>query len=220
MNKKYVLEFCVIGVFYSMLFSENNILWDFGVIIRQSDLQINSNETTFQHPANQKVFQKKINAVIADSFIPPSRSNLSYDFSDTLVNKLSENITELALEKNIYQIGLMAKKYYLKKNYGYVIKFLLNRNLSLLSKHNRRDLEYLLADTFYRTGDYKKAEEQVLYLLKQYKSDRLYLLLAMIYESLGENNTANEHYLKLITHFPNSDYIISAKIKSRILGQQ
>ena len=219
MDKKYVLSFCIIGVFYSMLFSENNILWDFGVIIRQSDLQNNSNETSFQHPANQKVFQTKINAVIADSFIPPSRSNLSSDFSDPLVNKLSENIAELTLEKNIYQIGLMAKKYYLKKNYGYVIKLLLNRNLHLLSKHNRSDLEYLLADAFYRKGDHKKAEEQVLSLLKQYESDRLYLLLAMICESLGENNTANEHYLKLITHFPNSDYIISAKIKSRILDK-
>ena len=210
----------MIGVFYSMLFSGNNILWDFGVIIKQSDLQNNSNENHFQHPTNQKVFQKKINAVIADSFIPPSRNNFSYDFSDPLINKLSEKLAELTLEKNIYQIGLMAKKYYLKKNYGLVIELLQNRNLVLLSKHNRSDLEYLLADSFYRTGDYKKAEEKVLSLLKQNKSDRLYFLLAMICESLGEKNTANEHYLKLITHFPNSDYIISAKIKSRILGQQ
>ena len=34
-----------------------------------------------------------------------------------------------------------------------------------------------------------------------------------------ENNTAKKHYLKLIDQFPNSDYITSAKIKSRILGQ-
>ena len=139
MDKKYVLGLCMIGVFYSMLFSGNNILWDFGVIIRQSDLQNNSNETLSQNSANRKVFHTKINAVIADSFIPPSNSNLFSDFSDPLVNKLSENIAELTLEKNIYQIGLMAKKYYLKKNYGYVIKLLLNRNLDLLSKHNRSD---------------------------------------------------------------------------------
>jgi len=89
----------------------------------------------------------------------------------------------------------------------------------MLSEQSRSDLEYLLADAFYRTGKYKKAKKQVLSLLKQYKSDRLYLLLAMIYESLHENNTAKQHYLKLIAQFPNSDYIISAKIKSRILGQ-
>ena len=89
MDKKYVLGFCMIGVFYSMLFSENNILWDFGVIIKQSDLQNNSNETPFQHPANQKVFQKKINAVIADFFIPPSRSNFSQSNSCLRTSKTS-----------------------------------------------------------------------------------------------------------------------------------
>ena len=93
------------------------------------------------------------------------------------------------------------------------------RDLDVLSEHNRSDLEYLLADAFYHMGEYKKAQEQVLSLLKQNKSARLYMLLAMIYESLGENNIAKEHYLKLIAHFPDSDYIISAKIKSKILGQ-
>ena len=72
----------------------------------------------------------------------------------------------------------------------------------MLSVQKRSDLEYLLADAFYHTGEYKKAREQVLSLLKQTKSDRLYLLLAMIYESLGENNIAKENYLKLITQFP------------------
>ena len=113
----------------------------------------------------------------------------------------------------------MAKKYYFKKNYRYVIELLLHRDLDMLSNQNRNDLEYLLAFAFYHTGEYKKAQEQVLSLLKQNQSDRLYLLLAMIYESLGENNIAKEHYLKLIAQFPNSDYIISARIKSRILGR-
>ena len=112
-----------------------------------------------------------------------------------------------------------AKKYYFKKNYWYVIELLLYRDLDMLSNQNRSDLEYLLADSFHHIGEYKKALEQVLSLLKQNKSDRLYLLLSMIYESLGENNIAKEHYLKLISHFPDSDYIISAKIKSKILGQ-
>ena len=126
---------------------------------------------------------------------------------------------ELLSEKNISQISKEAKKYYFKKNYRYVIELLYQRDLDMLSEQNRSDLEYLLADAFYHTGKYKKALEQVLSLLKQNKSDRLYLLLSMIYESLGENNTAKEHYLKLIDQFPNSDYITSAKIKSRILGQ-
>ena len=126
---------------------------------------------------------------------------------------------ELLSEKNISQISKEAKKYYFKKNYRNVIELLYQTDLDMLSEQNRSDLEYLLVDAFYHTGQYKKAREQILLLLKQNKSDRLYLLLAMIYESLGENNTAKEYYLKLIDHFPESDYIISAKIKSRILIQ-
>ena len=113
----------------------------------------------------------------------------------------------------------MAKKYYIKKKYQHVVELLHQRNLDMLSEQNKSDLEYLLAVAFYHTGDYNKAREQVLSLLKQNKSDRLYLLLAMIYESLSENNTAEEYYLKLIVQFPDSDYINSAKIKYRILGQ-
>ena len=217
MDKKYVLGCCMIGVFYSMLFSGNNILWDFGVIIRQPDLQ--NNPKDINHPANQKVIQAQINAVISDPFIPPIRSAFPPDIYDPLVYTLPKRFTELALKKNIYQIELMAKKYYLKKKYQHVIELLHQRNLDMLSEQNKSDLEYLLANAFYHTGGYKKAREQVLSLLKQNKSDRLYLLLAMIYESLSENNTAEEYYLKLIVQFPDSDYLNSAKIKYRILGQ-
>ena len=219
MDKKCVLGFCVMGLFCSMVFSENDILWDFGVVIRQPDLQNNSKDVSRQYPTKQKVFQAKINAVIADPFIPPVRSTFPPDVSDPLIYKLSKKLTELTLEKNIYQIGSMAKKYYLKKNYRYVIELLFQRDLDMLSVQKRSDLEYLLAGAFYHTGKYKKAREQVLSLLKQTKSARLYLLLAMIYESLGENNIAKENYLKLITQFPDSDYIISARIKSRILDR-
>ena len=219
MDNKYVLGLCVMGLFCSMVFSENDILWDFGVVIRPPDIQNNQKDAKHQHLANKEVFQPKINAVITDPFIPPVKSTLSSQISDPSVIILPEKIMELISEKNISQISKEAKKYYFKKNYQYVIELLYQRDLDMLSEQNRSDLEYLLADAFYHTGEYKKALEQVLSLLKQNKSDRLYLLLSMIYESLGENNTAKEHYLKLIDQFPNSDYITSAKIKSRILGQ-
>ena len=218
-DKKCVLGFCVMGLFCSMVLSENDIFWDFGVIISQADIQNNPKDAYRQYPTKQNVFQTKINAVIADPFIPPVKSTLRPDISDPLVYKLSNNLAELALEKNIFQIRSMVKKYYLKKNYQYVIELLYQRNLDMLSEQNRSDLEYLLADAYYHAGKYKKAQEQVLSLLKQNKSARLYMLLAMIYESLGENNIAKEHYLKLIAQFPDSDYIISARIKSRILGR-
>ena len=219
MDKKWLFGFCVVGLFCSLAFSKNDILWDFGVVIKQSDVQNNPKNASREQSANQKGFQAKINAIISDPFIPPVRNTFYPEISDPLVYKLSEAPAEMTLEKNIYQIGSMAKKYYFKKNYRYVIELLLYRDLDMLSNQNRSDLEYLLAFAFYHTGEYKKSQEQVLSLLKQNKSDRLYLLLAMIYESLGENNIAKEHYLKLISHFPDSDYIISAKIKSKILGQ-
>ena len=219
MDKKWVLAFCVFGLFCSLAFSKNDILWDFGVVIKQPDLQNNPKNASREHSTNQKGSQSKINAVISDPFIPPVINTFYPEISNPLIYKLSEIHTKLTLEKNIYQIGSMAKKYYFKKNYRYVIELLLHRDLDMLSNQNRNDLEYLLAFAFYHTGEYKKAQEQVLSLLKQNKSDRLYILLAMIYESLGENNIAKEHYLKLIAYFPDSDYIISAKIKSKILGQ-
>jgi tetratricopeptide (TPR) repeat protein len=218
-DNKYVLGLCMMGLFCSMVFSENDILWDFGVVIIPPDIQNYQKDALHQHPANQKVFQSKINAVITDPFVPPVKSTLSSQISDSSVIILPEKIMKLTSEKNISQISKEAKKYYFKKNYRYVIELLYQRDLELLSEQNRNDLDYLLADAFYHTGEYKKALGQVLSLLKQNKSDRLYLLLSMIYESLGENNTAKEHYLKLIDQFPNSDYITSAKIKARILGQ-
>ena len=219
MGKKNVLSFCLIGLFFSMLFSKNDILWDFGVVIREPNPQKSPNTTPHQHPVNEEVFQTKINAVISDPFIPPIRSAFSPEIYDPLVYTLPKLFTDLTLKKNIYQIESMAIKYYFKKNYQYVIELLHQRNLDMLSEQNKSDLEYLLADAFYHTGEYKKAREKVLSLLKQNKSDRLYLLLATIYESLSENNTAKEYCLKLIVQFPASDYINSAKIKSRILGQ-
>ena len=219
MGKKYVLGFCMLGLFCSMVFSENNILWDFGVVIRKHDLQNNSKDVPHQHQTNQEVFQTKINAVIADPFIPPIRSAYPPKISDPLVYTLPKCFIELTLDKNIYKIESIAKKYYFKKNYQYVIELLHQRDLKMLSEHKRSDLEYLLANAFYHSGEYKEALEQVLSLMNQKKSARLCLLLAMIYESLDESNTAKEHYLKLIDQFPDSDYIISAKIKSRILSQ-
>ena len=122
-------------------------------------------------------------------------------------------------EKNIFWISNEAKRCFIINNYGCVIELLQQRDLSRLTQRHQKDLEYLFAEALYKTGQYKKARDQVLSLLMQNETDRLYLLLAMIYESLGQNNNAKEYYLKLITQYPKSDYIASAQIKSRILGR-
>ena len=87
------------------------------------------------------------------------------------------------------------------------------------SKQTRESLNYLLAMSYYRTGSFDKAKAKVLSLLKQNENDELYLLIAMIYESLGDIKSAKDNYIKLICLYPESDYFISAKIKTRILNQ-
>ncbi len=110
MNNKYVLGLCVMGLFCSMVFSENDILWDFGVVIRPPDIQNNQKDALYQHPTNQEVSQPKINAVITDPFIPPVKSTLSSHISDPSVIILPEKIMKLISEKNISQISKRGKK--------------------------------------------------------------------------------------------------------------
>ncbi len=192
-----------------MGFSEDEVLWDFGVVIKPTVIKDANKENPLKFSSRENNSHVKINAVITDPFIPPVRNILSAEKSDQVANKPAEI--------SIYQLKLAAEKSYLMKNYPNVIAMLHYRDLSLLSEKVRKDLIYLLADAYYQNGNYTKAQTQVISLLKQNESDKLYLLLAMIYESLGDNKNAKNNYQKLIAYYPNSDYFNSAKIKSRIL---
>jgi tetratricopeptide (TPR) repeat protein len=198
-----------IGIFCSMGFSEDEVLWDFGVVIKPTVIKDANKENPLKFSSRENNSHVKINAVITDPFIPPIRNILSAEKSDQVANKPAEI--------SIYQLKLAAEKSYLIKNYPNVIAMLHYRDLSLLSEKVRKDLIYLLADAYYQNGNYTKAQTQVISLLKQNESDKLYLLLAMIYESLGNNKNAKDNYQKLIAYYPDSDYFNSAKIKSRIL---
>ncbi|MBC8256649.1 MAG: tetratricopeptide repeat protein [Candidatus Marinimicrobia bacterium] len=198
-----------IALICSIGFSENEILWDFGVVIRKSELQPANNEILDKFPSKYKNSQTKINAVIADPFIPPTINR------NTSI--ISRKVISEPIDLNIHQIKTTAEKSYLMKNYPHVIAILYQRDLSILSEKDQNDLIYLLADAYYQNGNYTEAKTQALSLLKHNRSDKLYILLAMIYESLGENKNAKDNYQKIIAYYPNSDYFNSAKIKSRIL---
>ena len=189
--------------------SEDEVLWDFGVVIKPTVIKDANKENPLKFSSRENNSHVKINAVITDPFIPPVRNILSAEKSDQVANKPAEI--------SIYQLKLAAEKSYLMKNYPNVIAMLHYRDLSLLSEKVRKDLIYLLADAYYQNGNYTKAQTQVISLLKQNESDKLYLLLAMIYESLGNNKNAKDNYQKLIAYYPDSNYFNSAKIKSRIL---
>ena len=205
---KFVLCFSI-GLFYSMGFA-NEVLWDFGVVITQPEIQT-VKEVPHLLSSKEKKTRAKINAVITDPFIPPVKK--------TFISKKSELLISEPVEISINQIKLAAEKSYLNNNYQHVIKILYQRDLSMLSKQNRESLNYLLAVAYCRTGYFDKAQAQALSLLKQNESDELYLLMAMIYESLGDIKSAKDNYMKLISFYPESDYFISAKIKTRILNQ-
>jgi len=198
-----------IGLFYSMGFA-NEVLWDFGVVVTQSETQ-HVKEVSPQLSFKEKKTRAKINAVITDPFIPPVKK--------TFLSKKSSQLISEPVEVSINQIKLEAEKSYFNNNYQHVIEILYQRDLSMLSKRNRESLNYLLAVAYYRTGYFAKAKAKALSLLKQNERDELYFLMAMIYESLGDFKSAKDNYIKLISFYPESDYFISAKIKTRILNQ-
>ena len=218
MGKKLVWGLNV-WVFCSLIFSENDILWDFGVTITRPEYQNIFKDNPPQSQTKQKGPKVKINAIISDPFIPPVKSTLSSHISEPINNNILDNMMAFDHEKNTFQISNEAKRCFINNNYGCVIELLQQRDLSRLTQQHQKDLEYLFAEALYKTGEYNKARDQVLSLLKQNETERLYLLLAMIYESLGQNNNAKEYYLKLIAQYPKSDYTASAQIKSRILGR-
>ena len=209
----------IVCVFCSLIFSENDILWDFGVIITPPEYQNIFKDNPLQTQTKQKDPNVTINAVISDPFIPPVKSVLSSHISEPINNNISDNMRAFDLEKNIFQISNEAKRCFINNNHGCVIELLKQRDLSHLTQQHQKDLEYLFAEALFKAGEYKKARDQVLFLIKQNETERLCLLLAMIYESLGQNNNAKEYYLKLISQYPKSDYTASAQIKFRILGR-
>ena len=214
MGKKFVLGFFV-GLFFSMIFSEEHVFWDFGVVIKKSEKPVNSSQFSYK----QEQSKTKINAVISDPFIPPVKNTHSFLSPNLIPYRQQDFNFILDPEMNINQIFLLTGKIYLQNNYQSVIDILEQVDLGRLTDNERHDLDYWLADAFYQIGEYSKAQERIISTLEITENDRLYLLLGMIYESQGFNKKAKKQYLKLVTQYPKSDYISSARIKFRILGQ-
>ena len=214
MGKTIVLE-CCLGILFSAVFSEERVLWDFGVVINKSEKTVGSS----QNFVKKEQSNTKINAVISDPFIPPVKSTHPSLLPNHIAYQQQDFNFELNPDMKLNQVFLLTGKKYLQKKYQSVIAILEQVDLTQLAHNERHDLEYWLADAFYQTGEYSKAQEIATSALEKNESDRLCLLLAMIYESQGNHKKAKKQYLKLVTQYPNSDYISSARIKFRILGQ-
>ena len=215
MTGKTIVLGCCLGILFSAVFSEERVLWDFGVVINKSEKTVGSS----QNFVKKEQSNTKINAVISDPFIPPVKSTHPSLLPNHIAYQQQDFNFELNPEMKLNQVFLLTGKKYLQKNYQSVIAIIGQIKLSQLAENERRDLECLLADAFYQIGEYSKAQEIATSALEKNESDRLCLLLAMIYESQGNHKKAKKQYLNLVTQYPNSDYISSARIKFRILGQ-
>ena len=214
MGKTIVLGYCV-GILFSAVFSEERVLWDFGVVIKKSEKTVDSS----QNFVKKEQSNTTINAVLSDPFIPPVKSTHPSLLPNHIAFQQQKINFKLNPEMKLNQVFLLTGKKYLQKNYQSVIVILEQVDLTQLPDNERHDLEYWLADALYQTGEYSKAQEVATSTLEKNKIDRICLLLAMIYESQGNHKKAKKQYLKLATQYPKSDYISSARIKSRILGQ-
>ncbi|SVB42667.1 uncharacterized protein METZ01_LOCUS195521, partial [marine metagenome] len=160
-----------------MAISENDVLWDFGVVIKK--IGVHNNTGSGFHPFSDKQnnFSTNINAVIADPFIPPVKNTYLSLPNDQLANQKKANSIDVVTEENVKQVLHLANKYYLQNNYQSIIDILRYTNYNKLTNLNCGNLKYLLAIAYYQTGAYNRAHNIAISSFKKNESDRLCLLL-------------------------------------------
>ena len=195
-------------ILISNIFSQSQILWDFGVQVDQ--VKPSNNTEVIELHSKAKKTTSKIDAAISDPFIKPNKIKITSTGTEDLdINSYISNPN---------QIKIMVDKSYFSKNYQNIINILDQQKLNSFSEQDHADLNYLLAESLYHTGKYLEAKDNIHNLLKEHQSDRLYFLLSRIYEAIGDIKSAKKSYIKLMTHYPDSDYFNSAKIKNNILN--
>ena len=110
MKGKTIVLGCCLGILFSAIFSEERVLWDFGVVIKKSEKSVNSS----QFPYIQEQSKIKINAVISDPFIPPVKNTHSFLSPNLIPYRQQDFNFILDPEMNINQIFLLTGKIYLQ----------------------------------------------------------------------------------------------------------
>ena len=201
----------------TLIFSnENEMLWDFGVIINTS-INHNGSEKIISSLSNLETeSSSQTNALLADPFIPPTLvSNGEKRYKPQF---LQESLNSLSLN-NINQVKLIASRLTMQTNYQLIIDIIGQINFSGVDNNDSLDLMYWLANALLYTGKYKEAEDVINANMPLATDDRFHFLLAMTYEVQGKKGKSWEEYVKLIKQFPQSDYKMAALIKSRILDR-
>ena len=156
-----------------------------------------------------------MNAVRTNPYIPPVRISQRYSHKKKF-NYDFKHI-EMVTAENKKQVFSDIANCILNKNYLAVIKMLDGTDLSRLSLNDRSDFEYRLADAFFKTGKLAKALDFTKVATNKFEEDRFYMLLAMVYEAQGNKKKARDIYQQIIRNYPNGNYFLTAKIKSRVL---
>ena len=192
---------------FTIIFSQSKILWDLGVTIES----INNQEKNIAYnPTQITNNDEKINAIIYDPFIPPKQNTRRHSIQKKSMSTKTYNSS--------YNINI--KQLYLSKKYTNVIELIKDQYLNDSSSEKHVDLNFLLANSLFQTGDYHSALNEALSLLDSNPTDQIHFLLARIYESLGHLNESKKYYKKFLIKYPESDYKLAAKIKLRMLDKK
>lgn len=188
--------------------ADDEVLWDMGMVIKEKEKISQSGSTLNEN-------NTRMNAVRTNPYIPPVRVSQRYSH----IKKFNYDFKHIDMisAENKKQIFLDIANCILNKNYLAVIKMLDGTDFSRLSFNDRSDFEYRLADAFFKTGKLAKALDITKVAMNKFKEDRFYMLLAMVYEAQGNKEKARGIYQQIIRDYPNGNYFLTAKIKSRVL---
>ena len=167
----------IIISFFSVLFSQEKIFWDLGVVIKDSKKQ-----------QTQNIIKPLIsNTQISPVYKNHEDSNL---FDLTTSNLSSNHIVKLL---------------YISERYFELAKYV--ENLDLTGNSLNDDEILIYSDSLYRLGNYDKAIMWLNQLSEDYPNDEKYFVLALCNKKLGKLDDMTILLEKLISNYPNSEYI-------------
>ena len=211
---KGAINILITYIFCSFLFSNHNILWDFGLVINPTKGFNDSVQNTSKYINNLEKNDLDINAYISNPFIAPIENN---NYKNKKNNQIKESYNIKISNKNIYEIKLKIEKLFFSQKYNKIIKILRNNNLSEVSERNKQFLKYYLANSLYKIGDYDNA---ITLINSLEKTEENHILLIMVYESMDNKKLVKEQYINFIEIYPYSEYLNLAKMKINMLNKQ
>ena len=207
----------------SLVFSNDQNLWDLGVKIKKNDKQKLKESVELKEKKDKDLYieikglSNKLN--ISKSVIDKESDLINQkleinDETPTLIFNQTENkANQTKVGINSYQLG----------KYKDAIKYLNTINNSEINKIDKDKIDYLKANAYFNLGEYKKSEKILSSILSNERnslSDDALLLKGMILKQLGKKQEALNVFIELASDYPNSEYYESAQIQKRILSNK